>query len=448
MKFRRLTICLSCICLLTAYATAQERPAAKLTIEEAVRFGLDHNKNLAADRGQIAEALGRLKQAGLKANPMVESAGLASINNTGMQNLSVGVTLPLEVGRRARRITLADHEVARMRNEVADRERMLSAEIRMKFAEALETRQKLELTQQIVRLDQEILGLIQARVKEGVSARVEENMQTIELRRVEARASALASQFRVRIEELKGLLGWPTGTGPTGPTGPTGIVDDLDALQVGGELPVAFPEVTSKDLTELIALARQNRPDLQAALTSETIGESMIEMARAEGRFDLSIFGELGWQRWGFDQMAEMNGRLVPIGMQNGMLKAGVNIMLPVRNRNQGNIEAAAAWRQSARLRREFIESIVHREATAAAEKLRGAASVLQTFDNQLIESQEKNYQILRTSFELGHARLGELLAEQRRLIELKMEQTEARRELLLAAIELARAINGPLAVR
>lgn len=442
MKFRRLTICLSCICLLTAYATAQERPAAKLTIEEAVRFGLDHNKNLAADRGQIAEALGRLKQAGLKANPMVESAGLASINNTGMQNLSVGVTLPLEVGRRARRITLADHEVARMRNEVADRERMLSAEIRVKFAEALETRQKLELTQQIVRLDQEILGLIQARVKEGVSARVEENMQTIELRRVEARASALASQFRVRIEELKGLLGWPAGTGPTG------TVDDLDALQVGGELPVAFPEVTSKDLTELIALARQNRPDLQAALTSETIGESMIEMARAEGRFDLSIFGELGWQRWGFDQMAEMNGRLVPIGMQNGMLKAGVNIMLPVRNRNQGNIEAAAAWRQSARLRREFIESIVHREATAAAEKLRGAASVLQTFDNQLIESQEKNYQILRTSFELGHARLGELLAEQRRLIELKMEQTEARRELLLAAIELARAINGPLAVR
>jgi outer membrane protein, heavy metal efflux system len=438
MKFRRLTICLSCICLLTAYATAQERPAAKLTIEEAVRFGLDHNKNLAADRGQIAEALGRLKQAGLKANPMVESAGLASINNTGMQNLSVGVTLPLEVGRRARRITLADHEVERMRNEVADRERMLSAEIRMKFAEALETRQKLELTQQIVRLDQEILGLIRARVEEGVSARVEENMQTIELRRVEARASALASQFRVRIEELKGLLGWPAGANG----------EAIDALQLGGELPVAFPEVTSKDLTELIALARQNRPDLQAALTSETIGESMIEMARAEGRFDLSIFGELGWQRWGFDQMAEMNGRLVPIGMQNGMLKAGVNIMLPVRNRNQGNIEAAAAWRQSARLRREFIESIVHREATAATEKLRGAASVLQTFDNQLIESQEKNYQILRTSFELGHARLGELLAEQRRLIELKMEQTEARRELLLAAIELARAINGPLAVR
>jgi cobalt-zinc-cadmium efflux system outer membrane protein len=217
---------------------------------------------------------------------------------------------------------------------------------------------------------------------------------------------------------------------------------------VGGELPVAFPEVTSKELPELIALARQNRPDLQAALTSETIGESMIEMARAEGRFDLSIFGELGWQRWGFDQMAEMNGRLVPIGMQNGMLKAGVNIMLPVRNRNQGNIEAAAAWRQSARLRREFIESIVHREATAAAEKLRGAAIVLRTFDNQLIESQEKNYQILRTSFELGHARLGDLLAEQRRLVELKMEQTEARRELLLAAIELARAINGPLAVR
>jgi outer membrane protein TolC len=98
--------------------------------------------------------------------------------------------------------------------------------------------------------------------------------------------------------------------------------------------------------------------------------------------------------------------------------------MLPTRNRNQGGIEAAVAWRDEARLRSEFIRSIIRREVQAALEKIDGAQKVLRTFDNNLIESQEKNHQIIRASFELGHARLTDLLAEQRRLVELQMELT------------------------
>ena len=79
----------------------------------------------------------------------------------------------------------------------------------------------------------------------------------------------------------------------------------------------------------------------------------------------------------------------------------------------------------------------------AAIEKLNGATRVLQTFDNQLLESQEKNYRIVQASFELGHARLTDLLAEQRRLSELRMELTMARRELLVARIELVRAVSA-----
>jgi len=125
------------------------------------------------------------------------------------------------------------------------------------------------------------------------------------------------------------------------------------------------------------------------------------------------------------------------------MIRGGVNITLPVRNRNQGNIAAAAAFRSEARLRREFIQAIIYREVRAAIEKITGAARVLQTFDNQLVESQEKNYRIVRASFELGHARLTDLLTEQRRLSELRMELTMARRELLVAHIELARAVSA-----
>lgn len=420
---------LACL-VATPSALAQEGPIKSLRVEEAVKYALDHNKNLEADRQQIAEALGRFRQAGLKANPMIEGSGLTSVNDTGMQNFAVGVSLPLELGRRARRVTLAEREVERMRHEVADRERMLASEIRMKFAESIEIRRNLEFLKQILELNDQSRMLIRARVEEGVSARIEENMQIVELRRVEAQRNGLESKLRVQLEELKGMLGWPADE-------ELGIADEYGEVRL---------ELTREQLLEQ---ALRDRPDLRAAIANEAIGEAMIEMAREEGKLDLSVFGEYGWQRWRFDQMGMTeSGQFAPIQMKSSMVKGGVNIMLPVRNRNQGNIEAAAAYRQSARLRREFLESIVRREVAAAYERWTGAARVLQSFDGELIEAQQKNYRIVRASFELGHSRLTDVLAEQRRLVELRMEQTMALKELFLARIDLAKAINGPLTTR
>jgi len=395
----------------------------KLGMEEAVRYGLEQNKAIAADRMQIAAATGRLRQAGLKANPMLESSGSTGVNDRGMQNAAVGLTLPLEVGRRTRRVTLAERELERSRHEVADRERMLAAEIRQKYAEILATREDLALSRRVAELNEEILRLVSARVKEGVSARLEENMQTVELRRSEARGVNLESRLNALTEELKGQIGLPPGA----------------HLVLEGELPATVAE---RPVAETIDAALRLRPDLRAALAAEEVGEAMLSMAHTEGRFDLSIFGEIGWQRWRFDQLGRMDDRFVPVGMNTGMVRGGVNIMLPTRNRNQGGIEAAVAWRDEARLRREFIQSIIRREVLTAFEKTDGARRVLRTFDNQLIESQEKNLQIVQSSFELGHARLTDLLAEQRRLVELRMELINARRELLTADIELARAVH------
>ena len=401
--------------------------SVRLGIEEAVRYGIDQNKGLAADRLQIAAAAGRLRQAGLKANPMLESSGLTGLNDPGMQSVAVGLTLPLEVGRRSRRVSLAGHELERSRHEVADRERMLAADIRLRFAEILAVREELALGRRMVELNQEMLRLVSARVTEGVSARLEENMQLVELRRSEAKVAALESRLNALTEEFKGQIGLP-----------------IDAtLLMEGQLPSSpHGDGANGAAHEVVERALRSRPDLRAAQVAEEIGEAMIEMARAEGRFDLSIFGEIGWQRWRFDQLGRMDDRFVPVGMRTGMIRGGVNIMLPTRNRNQGGIEAAVAWRDEARLRSEFIRSIIRREVQTALEKIEGAQKVLRTFDNNLIESQEKNHQIIRASFELGHARLTDLLAEQRRLVELRMELTAARRELLTANIELARAIH------
>jgi cobalt-zinc-cadmium efflux system outer membrane protein len=431
----RWILALLCGLCWTGATAAQPPPAAAPTagveVEALIDYALAHNQQLAAERQRIAEALGRLKQAGLKANPMLEGSGQTSLPESGMQNIAIGLSLPLEVGRRSRRLSVASEEVARMRHEVANQERLLAGAIGRKAAELAEIEARLALLRELAKLHTESLSLIRARVAEGVSPRLEENLQIVELRQTEAQRAMLDARHRALLEELKGQLGWseetPLALGP--------------ALATRVELPPR---------ERLIEEALSRRPDLAAARADEAIGEAMIAMATVEGTFDVSVFGELGWQRWRFDQqgftaMAGGGNLLSPVQMQTGMIRGGVTLTLPVRNRNQGSIEAAVAWRQSAKHRREFLESIVRREIAAADERRQGARQALAAYDEGLIQAQEANTAIVRESYTLGHARLTDLLAEQRRLVALRLERLEALKERFLSDVELAEASSQPL---
>ncbi|MGA1368701.1 MAG: TolC family protein [Blastocatellia bacterium] len=427
---RRWILAVLCALCWTGVIAAQPPPPA-VEVEALIEYALAHNQQLAAERQRIAEALGRLKQAGLKANPMLEGSGQTSLPETGMQNVAIGLSLPLEVGRRSRRLSLAAEELARMRHEVANQERLLAGAIGRKVAELAEVEARLALLRELAKIHTDSLALIRARVAEGVSPRLEENLQIVELRQTEAQQAMLDARQRALLEELKGQLGWT----------------EEEALSLG---PVLTARTELPPRERLIEEALSRRPDLAAARADETIGEAMIAMATVEGTFDVSVFGELGWQRWRFDQqgfvaMAGGGNRLSPVQMQTGMIRGGVTLTLPVRNRNQGSIEAAVAWRQSAQHRRGFLESIVRREIAAADERRQGARRALAAYDEGLIQAQEANTAIGRESYALGHARLTDLLAEQRRLVELGLERIEALKERFLADVELAEASAQPL---
>ncbi len=406
---------------------AQSLRPGGMGVEDAVRHALANNRNLMADRKTIDEAAGRLRQAGLKANPMLESSGTASVNDAGMQNFSIGVTLPLEPGRRRRRIEVAGRELERMRFEVAESERKLAAEVRMKYGQAVETARQLDLLESLYELNRRSFTLVRARVEEGIGPRLEQSQQNVELGRIEARKAAVSSRLAVQIEELKLLLGTPPG----------------ESIELRDEFvrrtqPASIEQLTSQALAA--------RPDLLAARAAEEVAAAMIEMAEADGKLDLSVFGEFGLQRWRFDQFGVSHGgQLVPVQMNMKMVRGGVTIMLPTRNRNQGGIEAAVAALETARMRREFLESVVRREVTAAWERLQGAERVLEAYSGGLLEAAETNFRIQQSSYDLGHARLTDVLMEQQRLVELRIDHNEALREYFEAHVELARTTSGKL---
>src|ERR1051326_6907218 len=122
-----------------------------LSIEDAVRYALAHHQGLLADRKLIDEAQGRLKQAALRANPMLDVSHTSDLGDIAQGEFSIGVSVPLELGgRRTRRIEVAERELERMSFEVAERERKLAAEVRAKYGEAVEAARNLELNERLL----------------------------------------------------------------------------------------------------------------------------------------------------------------------------------------------------------------------------------------------------------------------------------------------------------
>src|SRR5438046_3116705 len=106
-------------------------PVNGLTADDLVRYALAHNGELAAARQMIAEARGRLRQAGLRANPTVETSGTHAVTTSDNMTM-IGAELPLELGgRRKARVEVAQRELELRDAEVADFERKLAAEVRI-----------------------------------------------------------------------------------------------------------------------------------------------------------------------------------------------------------------------------------------------------------------------------------------------------------------------------
>ena len=407
--------------VIALFAVSAFAQSSEMSLDEAVKYALTNNKGLQADRQQIAVATGKMKQAALRANPLLDVSHKADLGDFKQGEFAIGLSLPLEYnGRRARRIAVAEQELERIKLEVAERERKLAAEVRTKYGEAVEAARYLELNEKLLELNQESLKIIKARVTEGASAPLEQSQLQVEVGRIEAQRATYASRVEVLGEELKNLSGMS--------------VDEK--IKVRDEFAEHPLTLTREQLTEL---ALKSRPDLQAARAAASVAQALIAQAKAEGRFDLSVFTEFSQDAIGFDQLGlnRQTGRPEQIFMRSAMLKGGVTITLPTRNKNQGNIEAAVAMSEEARLRQEFIASVIRREIAAAYTRYEGAQRVLKIYNTDLLAAAQNNLRVMRASFDLGHVRLTEVLNEQRRLIEVQMAYTAALKEYFSARVEL-----------
>jgi cobalt-zinc-cadmium efflux system outer membrane protein len=399
-----------------------------MTADKAVPYAFAHNAELEATRREIDVAKAMVKQARLRANPMLDVEGKRQVPPGRDNAVMAGVILPLELnGRVPTRIAVAEREVEVRERVFADRERILAGEVRMKFGEALAQTLKLSFTDQLVEANQRSFNLIAARLAEGATPPLEQNMALVELNRLKSMRETAEGKVEVAMLELRNLIGMP-------PEQPLRLKGDFDHLV--DQMPA---------MTDETVRALRDRPDLQALRANENLAAARFEQVRAEGRWDASVTAGYERMHAGFPQFGvDDHGALEPIESNFHYLKFGVSIMLPVRNKNQGAIEAAVMESEAAKSRREFAELTVRREVASAYAQYERAVKAEEIFRVGAREPAKANVDVVRQTYELGSKTLLDYIAEQRRFIELENDFIDAQRAVYNARVEIQRATAAP----
>ncbi|MGE5568164.1 MAG: TolC family protein [Rhodospirillales bacterium] len=424
----------ACCAALFALASFPQSPAGEASADslaQLVELALRRNPNLLAARQRLAEAQGLLRQAGIRPNPSINVAFAsgAPLGSHGERLFEAGYSHVFELGgKRAHRVEVASIQAAAAKLEIANLERQLRADVKSRYIEALAAMRNLGNAQRLLELNRKSYDLATARAREGEGAPLEQGLLQVEVNRIDSDRLLFESQVERAVMELKLLAG----------------MDQEGTLRIVEPL---RPPAISVSLERVLEQALAQRPDIQAARLEERLAEAELGLARAEASPDLVATGRYLQTQGQFDQFgfARPGGPLAPLRDTDNLLSAGITISLPIRNRNQGNIEAAVARSRAARLRREALERSVRQEVLAAVNRYQAAQRVLGIFERGVVQQSQENLRIVRSAYDLGELRLLDVIDEQRKLLETQRAYTDLLRDANIAVAELERAVGAPL---
>jgi cobalt-zinc-cadmium efflux system outer membrane protein len=441
MKIRIISLALSTALFLPCPSVAQSGPTAGsaaqyvsgsgMTLNQLVDAALVRNADLLAVRQRGAEMQALYRQAGLRPNPSVELSVTngAILNSVGESEISVGYAHTLELGgKRERRLGVSQSGIDLARTEIAERERQLKAEVKLRFADAQAAVQNLRAAELLSDLIAQSFRIAQARTAQGEGTPLEEGLLRVEVNRIESDRLLFANQVERASLQLKTLAG----------------MDVSEPLQLAGGL---VPPQIITPWQAVLDRAIAERNDLRAARIQEQLGEAELRLARSAAVPDLVVSGRYSRVSSRFDQLgfARIGGPLTPLRDTDNLLTGGISISLPVRDQNQGNIQAAIARRDAAALRGRYVEALIRQEVRAALSRYEAARSALRLLDEGVVRQSQENLRVLRAAYGLGEIRLAEVITEQRRLIDTQRAYTDLLKEAFTAAVELERSVGASI---
>ncbi|MDR3720315.1 MAG: TolC family protein [Candidatus Acidoferrales bacterium] len=400
-----------------AQATSPTQGPVKITLDDAIQMALAHNHALAAARSTIQQSEAQEITANLRPDPALlgdaqflplfhpDQASADYVNSAAQFDL--GVSYLFERGKkRQHRLAAAKDQTAVTRSQVADNERSLAFQVATLFTNAQLAESVLDLAEQDLKSFRNTVDISKERYRAGDISEGDYLKIKLQLLQFQADASQ-AKLARVQaLSDLRQLLGRES------------VPLDYDVADAFDYQPL------SAKMEDLQVKALATRPDLRAAQQGVTTANSQYELAKADGKRDVTA--QISYTHTAAVSTASLFGQ----------------VQLPIFDRNQGEIARTHFAITQAQEQEKAASDQVLTDVEDAYEGLQSNDQIIQLYRSGYLDEAKQDRDISEYAYKRGAASLLDFLDAERsyRATELAYRQSLA--AYLLALEQLREAVG------
>jgi cobalt-zinc-cadmium efflux system outer membrane protein len=403
--------CLTAWMLAAGMASASgpmTQDVSPLSLPDLEQMALRSNPTLAQAAANVDAARGRTLQAGLYPNPTVgyngEQLGLRGRAAGGEQNgLFIDQTFVTAGKLRLNRARYAQ-EASQMEWQAAAQQYRVLNGVRVRFYQLLAMQQLLEVQDELhkvaadaVTTTEELVNVGAANKPDLLQARIEERQEKVAL----ANARTLYSSAWRQLAAFVGCPDLPVGR-------LTGNVEDGPAL----------PEY---DVT--LAHLLDASPEMEVARAEVVRNEIALQREKVEPIPNVNLRVSSGYD-------FEEDGRKITTSVQ-------VGAVVPLFNRNQGNIRAAQAQLAYAQQNVCRVELSLRQRLAQAYAHYNTAGAVVKTYREENLPDAREAYEVYLKNFRERKAAWPQVLVAQRTYFQIRVDYTHALEEMRRAEVAI-----------
>ena len=395
----------------------------QVSLEVALQTAMRENPDLNVIREKLKVARARIEGIALLDNPKLETEFAGGIDSN--QGLELTQSFQLG-GQRGHQRRIAKIHLEKVNAELAEASRLLTKLVKIAFYELAIVQEKLKLVKEVIQHSEQIADIAQFRFETGDISVTQANLASIQLQSALREAVKLEGKSQLIQLELNALMGTPLETARIA----VGGLSDFSTASFGNPQatakisPNAFSELTL-DALKTQALARRN--DLKSVQLNAELTENELRLAKAANIPDLSV------------------GALAQRGGDEKALGVKFTIPLPFFDRNRAEINAAKAQQQVDAIEISSQERQISREVMAAFLSLKTAEKTLKFYEGDSVKLLNENLKLTRTAYELGEAKLLEVILMQNEFVEIRFDYLDALAAYYKALAQLEATIDTPI---
>ncbi|MCP4717440.1 MAG: TolC family protein, partial [Deltaproteobacteria bacterium] len=353
-----------------------------ISLDDLLKAASLCNPEIAAAQNDIGAATGRLRQAGLYPNPIIEFEAedipADNVDFSRNQN-TVSITQPIILSkRRSTAISSATAEQAALRFALQNTIHQVLGDVRLAYIDLAYHRRAFTLHGELLANANKILAIAQGRF--DARAATESELIAAQLKSTKIELNRRKKQFEI-ASSAKRLQAF--------------LPDVLLPLKkIRTELRFNLPGI---DLDRLLTDARELHPLILASQKTVEAAEHRLALAKAERIPDVSFRGA-----YGRDTSEGEN-----------IIEVGISIPLPFFNRNQGRIaemrHVATRSHHDARSRKTRLEA----DITAAQASYMSARDFAAAYQTKIVPAAGRAFEKLLAGYRAGRAGFPDLLDAQ-----------------------------------